>query len=215
VAGIVPFEHVEILHDAVFPEEGAAAACATGQTHHLSPFVNPVSLAVVISRERAEILDTIVFSPAESMESRVIGVGVTHTGKPDDIALFIDRRGRDPMVGANVAEVNHPALFPKHRVTRSISSNRLIADTGNSDDLTSVIDRRGGAGGIAGDQRQFFNFGIVSSRFPDDGLELEDLRGYAGRITNRIFVSLRRSGLTHYRMSNLIIEGLLFNRLSS
>src|SRR5215475_1789006 len=188
MASIAPFELVEVLHDAVAPDKGAAAACAARQTYHLALVVNPVGFAVVISWERAEILDTIAFSPAESMESRVIGVGARHTGKPDDIAFLIDRRGRIPMVGADVAEVDHIAFVPKHRMTGGMSSNRLVADTGNSDDLTSVIDRRGGAGGVAGEQRQFFDFSMVSFQVPDDGLELEDLRGYAVlRITNRIF----------------------------
>src|SRR5262249_40798524 len=66
-----------------------------------------------------------------------------------------------------------------------MSSNCLVAGTGNADDLTSVIDSRSGAGGVAGEQRQFVD--LVSSQVPDDGPELEDLRGYAGRVTSRIF----------------------------
>src|SRR5262249_25861414 len=159
--GIAPFELVEVLHDAVAPDNSAATICATRQTYHLAPVVNPPSLAEVVSWKLVEILDTVALGPEESAENLVIGAGATYTGKSYHVALFIDRRGRDPMGGANVAEVERLAFVPKHGVAGSMSSDRLVADAGDADDLTSVIDRRGGAGGIAGEQRQLFDFDII------------------------------------------------------
>ena len=49
MAGIAPFELIEVLHFAVAPDNGAAAGCVTGDAYHLAPFVNPVSFAVVVS----------------------------------------------------------------------------------------------------------------------------------------------------------------------
>src|SRR5439155_20776958 len=64
--------------------------------------------------------------------------------------------------------------FPKHSVLGRMSSNRLVADARNADGLTPVIDRCGGSGSIAGDQREFLDL-IVSGSSPDDRPKLEDL----------------------------------------
>src|SRR5262245_66317415 len=119
------------------------------------------------------------------MENGIIGIAAGRTRKPDNIAMFIDRHGRDPMVGANVADVDYLALFPKRCVTGGMPSNRLVANARDADDLASVIDSSGGAGSVAGEQGEFFN--LVSSRSPDDSPELEDLWGQAGRVANPIF----------------------------
>ena len=77
-------------------------------------------------------------------------------GKPDDIAALIDRRWRIPPRGWRIwINIRHGAIFPKHGVFRSVSSNGLVADTRNAHDLTIIIDRRGGSGCVASDQRQF------------------------------------------------------------
>src|SRR5215813_12184015 len=190
--GIAPFELVEVLHDAVVPDNSAATICAARQTHHLAPFVNPVSLAVVVSREFGEILDATALSPEESAETLLIWAGVRLTGKSGDIALFIDRSGRGPMGGAKVADLDHLAFVPKHRHARGMSSDRLVAPAGNADCLPPVIDRRGGAGGVAWERKQLFDFDtvivFVFSQVPDDSHESEDLRGLASlRVTNRSF----------------------------
>src|SRR5262245_62895901 len=191
--GIAPFELVEVLHDAVAPDNSAATiCCATRQTYHLAPVVNPPSLAEVVSRELVEILDTVTLGPEESAENLVIGAGATYTGKSGYIALFIDRSGRGPMGGAKVADLDHLAFVPKHRHARGMSSDRLVAPAGNADCLPPVIDRRGGAGGVAWERKQLFDFDIVILfvffQVPDDSHEPEDLRGLASlRVTNRSF----------------------------
>src|SRR5262245_17782025 len=191
--GIAPFELVEVHHLAVAPDNGAATGGrATREAYHLAAVVNPESLAEVVSRELVEILDATALSPEESAEPLLIGAGVRLTGKSCDIALFIDRSGRCPMGGAKVADLDHLAFVPKHRHARGMSSDRLVAPTGNADCLPPVIDRRGGAGGVAGGQRQRFDFDIVIVfvffQVPDDSHEPEDLRGLASlRVTNRSF----------------------------
>src|SRR5262245_3993720 len=191
--GIAPFELVEVLHDAVAPDNSAATiCCATRQTYHLAPVVNPPSLAEVVSRELVEILDTVTLGPEESAENLVIGAGATYTGKSYHVALFIDRRGRGPMGLSKVADLVHLAFVPNHRHARGMSSDRLVASTGNADCLPPVIDRRGGAGGVAWERKQLFDFDIVIVfvffQVPDDSHEPEDLRGLASlRVTNPSF----------------------------
>src|SRR5262245_53882104 len=119
------------------------------------------------------------------MENGIVGIAAGRTRKPDHIAMFIDRHGRDPMVGANVADVDYLALFPERCVTGGMSSHCLVTNARDADDLASIIDSRSGAGSVAGEQGEFFN--LVSSRSPDDSPELEDLRGHAGRVANSIF----------------------------
>ena len=65
--------------------------------------------------------------------------------EPDDIASLIDCRRRVPPLSAKIPEINHPAVFPEHGVLGRVSSNGLVADTRNADDLTIIIDRRGGS----------------------------------------------------------------------
>jgi hypothetical protein len=142
---------------------------------------------VVVSWEFGEILDATKLGPEESAETALIGAGVRLTGESGDIALLIDRSGRGPMGGAKVAEFDHLAFVPKRCHARGKSSDRLVADTGNADNLPSVIDSYSGAGGVARERKQFFDFDIVFFQVPDDSPELEDLRGYACCVTNRIF----------------------------
>src|SRR5262245_60797386 len=190
MTGIAAFEIVEVLHFAVAPDNGPAAVCVTCEAYHLAPFVNPVSLADVVSREFGEILDATALSPEESAETLLIWAGVRLTGKSGDIALFIDRSGRGPMGGAKVADLDHLAFVPKRRHARGKSSDGLVAPAGNADCLPPVIDRRGSAGGVAWERKQLFDFDIVIVFFqvPDDSHEPEDLRGLASLgVTNRSF----------------------------
>src|SRR5262245_19130283 len=192
MTGIAAFEIVEVLHFAVAPDNGPAAVCVTCEAYHLAPFVNPVSLADVVSREFGEILDATALSPEESAETLLIGAGVRLTGKSGDIALFIDRRGRGPMGGAKVADLDHLAFVPERRHARRMSSDRLVAPAGNANYLPPVIDSYSGAGGVAWERKQLIDFDIVIVsvfvffQVPDDSREPEDLRVLAPlRVTNR------------------------------
>jgi hypothetical protein len=55
-----------------------------------------------------------------------------------------------------------------------MSSIGLVADARNADDLTIVIDRRGGSGGVAGDQREVVDL-IWRAQTPHGWAKLEDL----------------------------------------
>jgi hypothetical protein len=64
--------------------------------------------------------------------------------KPNDIASLIDRRRGIPPPGWRIRiNIPHSAIFPKHGVLGRMSSNGLVADTGDAHDLTLIIDRRG------------------------------------------------------------------------
>jgi hypothetical protein len=61
----------------------------------------------------------------------------------DNIASLIDCRRRVPPLSTKVPEINHVAVFPEHGVLGRMSPNCLIADAGNTHNLTIIIDRRG------------------------------------------------------------------------
>ncbi len=60
-------ERVEVSHNAVFPQERPATACATRQSNHLTAVVNAVGFAGYVSRKRAEIADAVTFCPEKSI----------------------------------------------------------------------------------------------------------------------------------------------------
>src|SRR6266480_4254796 len=125
------------------------------------------------SPQRFESFDAVVLSPDKSVQWVAFNKGGV-TVKPDDIAVLIDCRRRVPPIGSKVADVSHPAVFPKHGVPGCMSSNGLVADARNAHDLTIVIDRRGGSGSVAGDQREVVDL-IWRSQSPHGWAKLEDL----------------------------------------
>src|SRR5580765_8286024 len=66
-----------------------------------------------------------------------------------------------------------------------MSSNGLVADARNAHDLTTVIDRRGGSGSVAGDQREVLDL-IWRPQSPDGWAKLEDLGAATCGVTNSI-----------------------------
>src|SRR5438552_2594631 len=136
------------------------------------------------SPQRFESFDAVVLSPDKSVEWGAFSKsGIA--GEPDDIAVLIDRRRRVPPLSAKIADVSHPAVFPKHGVLGGMSSNGLVADARNAHDLTIVIDRRGGSGSVAGDQREFVDL-IWRSQSPHGWAKLEDLGAAARGVMNAI-----------------------------
>src|SRR5436305_6085447 len=120
---------VEILHNAVLPNKSATISIdVTGESYHLPAFVDSIGFAMDITGKETERLHSVFDCPNECLEKVAIRV-VRRTGEPDDIALSIDRRRRIPKKSPEVAKVRHPAVFPKHRVRRSVSPNSLVADT--------------------------------------------------------------------------------------
>src|SRR5438876_7316531 len=133
--------------------------------------------------QRFESFDAVVLSPDKSVQYVALNKsGVA--GEPNDIAVLIDRRRGVPPLSPKVANVSHSTVFPKHRVLGRMSSNGLIADTRNAHDLTIVIDRRGGAGGVAGDEREFVD--LIGPQSPHGWAKLEDLSAATRGVMNAI-----------------------------
>src|SRR5438477_12062514 len=98
-----------------------------------------------MSGQRGESLDTTAPGPDKSVQDVAFRKGGI-PGKSGNIAVLIDCRRRVPKLSPKVADVNHPAVLPKHGVLGGIPSNRLVADARNAHGLSLVIDRRGGSG---------------------------------------------------------------------
>src|SRR5207248_10713520 len=89
-------------------------------------------------------------------------------------ASLIDRRWRIPPRGWRIwINISHSAVFPKHGVIGRTSSNSLVADTRDAHDFTIIVDRRGGARGVAVIQSEVV--GLVGwSGLPHGCAERED-----------------------------------------
>src|SRR5882762_7929980 len=136
------------------------------------------------SRQREKRPDTIVPGPHKSVQYVAFNKARV-AGKPDNIASLIDCRRRVPPLSSKVTDVGHPAVFPKHGMLGRMSSNRLVADARNAHDLTKIIDRRGGAGSVAGDQRQVMDL-VWWPESPHGWAKLEDLGRDACVVFNAI-----------------------------
>src|SRR5438105_12774660 len=66
-----------------------------------------------------------------------------------------------------------------------MSSDGLVANARNAHDLTIVIDRRGGSGSVAGDEREVVDL-IWRPQSPHGWAELEDLGAATGGVMNAI-----------------------------
>src|SRR6266481_1839105 len=119
----------------------------------------------------------------------------THDG-----SLVIDRRRCVPGMSSEVRDFGRNAVLPENRVGGTDASDRDTTGPRDADDLAHVIDRRGGARGIAGKRRQFLHCAV---RFPDDRSELQGLEsGVACRVydavlrpTNDLATVVQRRGI--------------------
>src|SRR5437870_5192936 len=134
--------------------------------------------------QRFELSDAVVLSPAKSVQYVAFNKGRV-AGKPDDFAVLINCRWRVPPLSPKVADVSHPAVFPKHGVPGRMSSNGLVADARNAHDLTTVIDRCGCSGSVARDQREVMDL-IWRSQSPHGWAKLEDLGAATRGVMNPI-----------------------------
>ena len=65
-------------------------------------------------------------------------------GKSDNgVAAMIDSHRGVPAFSSEVAQINHLAIFPEQRMRRAERSHGSVASSGDADDLSIVIDRRG------------------------------------------------------------------------
>src|SRR5207245_8362504 len=118
-------ERVEVRHDAVLPEEGAAVAVRGARhAHYLAPFVDAMGFAVHVSGKRAERPDSIASRPEERAQSGVGGIVAGLTGKPDDVTPLLDGHARVPRRTSQVADGGHRAVRPEHDASAGASSHR-------------------------------------------------------------------------------------------
>src|SRR6266699_7157730 len=136
------------------------------------------------SPQRFESFDAVVLRPDKSVQWVALNKGGV-AGKSDDIAVLIDCRRRVPPLSSKVPKVSHSAVFPKHGMLGGVSSNGLVADARNAHDLTIVIDRCGGSGSVAGDQREVVDL-IWRSQSPHGWAKLEDLGAATVGVMNAI-----------------------------
>src|SRR5438132_5935928 len=101
------------------------------------------------------------------------------------MAVLIDCRWSIPPRSWEGAKISDLTVFPKHGVLGRMSSDGLVADARNAHDLTIVIDRCGGSGSVAGDQREVVDL-ICWSQSPHGWAKLEDLGAATGGIMNAI-----------------------------
>ena len=107
-------------------------------------------------------------------------------GEPDDIASLIDCCGRVPPWGWSIRiNISHGAIFPEHSVSGRMSSNGLVANSGDAHDLTVIIERCGSPRAVSGDQGEILDL-IWWSQVPYRGTKLEYLWRDACRIMNII-----------------------------
>src|SRR5205823_11893344 len=107
-------------------------------------------------------------------------------GKSHDIAVLIDCRRRIPPRSWRIwINIRHGAIVPKHRVLCGMSSNGLVADARNAHDLIIIVDRCGGSGRVARDQREVVDL-IWRSQSPHGWAKLEDLGAAARGVMNAI-----------------------------
>src|SRR5438128_2845896 len=99
--------------------------------------------------------------------------------------MLIDGRWSIPPGSWEGAKISDLAVFPKHRVLGGMSSNGLVADARNAHDLTIVIDRRGGSGSVARDQREVVDL-VWRSQSPHGWAKLEDLGAATRGVMNPI-----------------------------
>src|SRR5262245_4832867 len=137
-----------------------------------------------MQRQRVERVDTILSGPHKSAEQVAVKIAGIGACKTDNVAMLIDGHRRVPKSDSKVADVNHLAIIPEHRVLGGISPNRLVADARHAYDLSPVIDRGGGPAGVARNQRELLD--LIGSGTPDHRMELEDLPIYTAWVMNTI-----------------------------
>src|SRR5437660_6298070 len=99
--------------------------------------------------------------------------------------MLIDCRWSIPPGSWEGAKISDLTVSPKHGVLGGMSSNGLVADAGNAHDLTIVIDRRGGSGSVARNQREGVDL-IWRSQSPHGWAKLEDLGAATCGVMNTI-----------------------------
>src|SRR6266850_3179591 len=180
-------ERAQVGHGAVLPEEAAAAGetGGTGDPDDLPPVVDSQGLAERIARERAEVPDAVSLGPQERVRVERAAVAGGDVGEPDDVAPLVDGHRRIPGDTAQVADIDGGAVFPEHRVNGAEPPDGPVADPRDADHLTAVVDGGGGSHRVAGQRGKHLD--LIVARPPDDGPELQDLRGNAGGIVHGRF----------------------------
>src|SRR6185369_641258 len=153
---------------------------------HLPLRVDAGRRAVVV-RRRVQQLHAAIARPDERVRNVRRRVGWI-AGETDDVAAAADcgrripeRRGQHAL-----ADVGDAAAIPQYGVRGGVPPDRLVATARDADGLAAVVDRRGCAGTVAGNQRQCAN--RVDTGAVDDRQELQHLtaQARAGALAGRI-----------------------------
>jgi hypothetical protein len=99
--------------------------------------------------------------------------------------VLIDCRWSIPPGSWEVAKISDPTVFPKHGMLGRMSSDGLVANARNADNLTIVIDRGGSSGSVARDQRKVVDL-IWRTQSPYRWAKLEDLGAATRGVMNAI-----------------------------
>src|SRR5262245_35671008 len=101
--------------------------------------------------QRFEGPDAILSGPHKSVQD-VAFHKLRVASKPHNIASLIDCCRRIPPRGWSIwVNVRDDAILPEHGMLGGMSSNGLVADTGDAHDLPVIIDRRCSSRAVAAD----------------------------------------------------------------
>src|SRR4029453_11314049 len=121
----------------------AVALGVTGLADDLAPLVDPGRLARDVAGECIELTNSAAPGPDERARIEVAAAGGGRVGEADHGALLVDRHRRVPGDAPEVADVARPtAMVPDHVVDCAEPAGRLVADAGDSDHASEVVQSR-------------------------------------------------------------------------
>ena len=178
---------VEIGHDAVFIDERPRKTIGIDRlTYDLSAIVDAERVAHNIGTDRLEVLRLATLRcPKESMEVRNAARVTRQVHKSCDDSVVIDGCRCIPRHAAEIAKVGNRSVFPHYGVSRAEASDSAIADPGDADDRSFIVDGCRRRACVNTDWRQLGDVPVFLP--PDNGTELQHLpRVDARRIFHRV-----------------------------
>src|SRR5882762_4802894 len=174
---------------AVLPQEHARIeARVEGSADDLAEVIDARGLADHVARQRVQVLDAVAPRPEERLEiegQHPAAHIAREIGEPDHRARVVDRHRRVPALATQCRQLHGAALLPQQCVPGAEGTDRISAVPGDTDDLTGIVDGRGGRSRVTGKGGQ--DALLVSPRTPQNRLKLQHLRQHAARIVERRF----------------------------
>src|SRR5215510_6119855 len=124
-------------------------------------------------RQGIDSYHSVFSSPDKRAQEVAVEITFICGAQANDLAMFIDGHRCDPKPGSQIAEIGDGTPIPKQGMHSSAPAHRLIADARDADDLTAVINRRGGPAGVVAEQGQRLN--LTRRRSPNDRPKLQFL----------------------------------------